>query len=100
MSINEYAADWIAGWFMVEGKREAFREAVLRRLPEGDWELKSDYDPQDLLLEIVREVVECRGVMFSSDGILPRKLWLIREGRVLRGRIGRGAEWWVREWGQ
>jgi hypothetical protein len=36
---------------------------------------ESDYDPDSLLLDAVHEIIdpECRGFMFSSDDLLPRK---------------------------
>ena len=92
--INQTAANWWAErWKKVES-REQFRTALFNLLPDKDYYLHSDYDPQDLLLEAV-QVVEpsCRGVMFSSSGLLPNKTCLKRKGNKLIAKQGYGAEW-------
>lgn len=60
-------------------KREAFAGALARVVNKGlrrekrVW-LENDYDPNTPLLEALAEVgIECRGCMFSGDGIFPRK---------------------------
>lgn len=42
---------------------------------EGRVHIENDYDPQGILLESVHATVdpECRGFMFSGDGLFPRK---------------------------
>ena len=41
---------------------------------EPDCTLRCDYDPQGILLDAVHAAgIECRGSMFSADGVLPRK---------------------------
>lgn len=98
-------------------KRQAFVDALrdlTRRtlLGEIDWEwgegepvpgngkvrlrmsLESDYDPQGALLKAVRDAVapDCRGMLFSSDGILPRKhaVTIDLRSRVLKPKEGYG----------
>ena len=70
-------------------KRQAFAEAIERLVAdalkrEKFVRLESDYDPQGLLLDAVREIgIECRGFLGSSDGILPRKTYiLVRPDRI------------------
>ena len=93
MTINETAAQWWATRFGIEDKREALKAALMKHLPEGDWETYNDYDPSGPLLAAVREVTECRGCMFSGDGLFPRKTGLNRRDGVLRGKEGYGASW-------
>ncbi len=91
--INEYAAQWWADRLDDQhaDKREAFRQALLERLPEGDWETKCDYDPWDELLEAVRAVgIPCEGNCGSATGILPMKHSLYRRGNVLWPKEGYG----------
>lgn len=94
-------------------KREAFAAAVSTRIDDQfsgraywDWSGRSegdgkgtkvvrtscDYDPQGLLLEAVREVIDpkCRGSMFSADGILPTKHGLDVYADHLRPKEGYG----------
>jgi len=60
----------------------AFANAIAKRVdtelrlkPEIGVYLECDYDPQGILLEAIREVIEptCRGYRFSADGLLPQK---------------------------
>ena len=95
MTINEMAAQWWADRFGIEDKREALKAALLKHLPDGDWETYNDYDPSGPLLTAVREVTKCRGCMFSGDGLFPRKTGLSRRSNVLRGKEGYGANWIV-----
>lgn len=92
-SINETAANWWADRFEVIGQKKQFKAALLKHLPEGDWETYNDYDPNALLLAAVREVTECRGSMYSGDGLFPRKTGLKREGNRLLAKEGSGASW-------
>lgn len=80
-------ADWWAERFMIDDKRHEFRAELQRRLVSGEVHkgdrygsgagiirLEVDYDPRGTLLEVIRSLgIECRGSMFSADGILPRK---------------------------
>jgi hypothetical protein len=63
-------------------KKIAFAIAIAKRVdtelrlnPEISLYLECDYDPQGILLEAIREVIEpnCRGYRFSADGLLPQK---------------------------
>lgn len=93
MSINERAANWWAERFELAEKRDQFKSALLKHLPDGDWSIYNDYDPQGYLLDAVREVTECRGFMFSGDGLVPRKTGMIREDDKLIAKEGYGAPW-------
>lgn len=93
MTTNERAANWWAERFGLEDKREQFRAALLKHLPDGDWTTYNDYDPNELLINAVREVTECRGCLFSGDGLLPRKTGLSRVGNKLFAKEGYGAVW-------
>ncbi len=92
--INEYAAQWWADRLDDQHaeKREAFRQAILERIPGGaDWRLKVGYDPWDELLEAVRAVgIGCSGFFWSAKGILPEKTCVIRCGNELRFKDGYG----------
>jgi hypothetical protein len=78
-------ARFVAGWWaarLQQGDRELFKESLLGLVtahllahPERPHlMLECDYDPRGPLLDAVRAAgIECRGVMFSGDGILPRK---------------------------
>jgi hypothetical protein len=63
-------------------KKDVFALAIAKRVdkelrlkPEVGVYLECDYDPQGILLEAIREVIEpsCRGYRFSADGLLPQK---------------------------
>lgn len=78
-------------------KREEFAKAVANRTAralreDGRVRLECDYDPQDLLLEAVREVIapDCSGVFFSARGILPQKHSLDVIPRLLQPKEGYG----------
>lgn len=91
MSINEKAAQWWSERFGLADKRDQLKAALIKHLPDGDWDTYNDYDPEGPLLTAVREVTECRGCMFSGDGLFPRKTGLRREGDKLFGKEGYGA---------
>lgn len=61
-------------------------------VPRGHVNTESDYDPQGLLLDAVREVIdpECRGFAGSSYGILPLKHTLTITRDVLKPKEGYG----------
>lgn len=79
---NERAAAMATEWWaerLMAGDVEKFK-AALRPLVLADLEqhghcfLECDYDPHGHLLTAVRAAgLECAGVMFSANGILPRK---------------------------
>jgi len=61
-------------------QREVFAAAVAKRCERalrkhGSCRLEVDYDPRGIMLSAVRETINphCRGMMFSADGVLPRK---------------------------
>jgi hypothetical protein len=95
------ASDWWADRFQIDAKRAQFRAELYSRLIEGTHapddergfglSLRVDYDPEDTLLDVVRAIgIDCRGFMFSADGILPNKTRM----RVYRdGRIEAGNRW-------
>ena len=81
MSI-EKAAEMAGEWWaerLQQGNKEQFAEEIRVRVLEKLQTrervyLECDYDPRGILLEAVRAIgIECRGFMFSADGILPRK---------------------------
>lgn len=77
-SLAKISADWWASRLQIIHKREEFAAALARRIvaaaPWGRMFLRVDYDPWDELLEVIREIgIECRGCMYSADGILPMK---------------------------
>ena len=81
MSI-EKAAEMAGKWWaerLYRGNKEQFAEEIrVRVLLELQTReivyLECDYDPQGILLEAVHAIgIECRGFLFSADGILPRK---------------------------
>lgn len=78
-------------------KRPAFAAAVEHRVragleKHGEIWLENDYDPRGELLEAVRETVapDCRGFLFSGDGILPEKHELKITPTELRPKEGYG----------
>ena len=82
MNLHHPAAEAAADWWtarLQQGDREVFREHLALSVAcalEFDRVvvLECDYDPQGLLLDAVRAAgVECRGFMFSAQGILPQK---------------------------
>lgn len=90
------AAKWW-GDRLQQGDREKFEahlaEAIDASLKEQEEKypkyeprvrLSCDYDPQGLVLDAVRAAgVECRGFMFSAEGILPQKHTL----HVTKGKL-------------
>ncbi len=63
-------------------KRDVFATAVARRVlselkikHEAGVYLECDYDPQGILLEAIKEVIDpsCLGYNYSADGLLPFK---------------------------
>lgn len=86
--MNHDRAAAIAGWWAsaleVEEKREAFRAALLllvqaEQFDDSEtfcdfWKIDVDYDPGPTLLAAIRAAgIECRGFMYSADGLLPTK---------------------------
>lgn len=81
-AVASTAAKWWADRLLVRGlpHRDAF-EALLREALEVSppthgfgWSIAVDYDPQGMLLEVVRTAgIECRGCMWSAEDLLPMK---------------------------
>lgn len=97
MNKNECAAKWWAERLGSDyaAKRNDFKASLLKVLNANPkWhELYCDYDPQDLLLDAVRGAeIECRGSMFSADGMLPRKTGLFQRDGKIESKEGYGAE--------
>lgn len=91
--LAEIAANWWAERFMVKDKREEFKDALKARLLEVEPDpcrgpalsIYSDYDPDETLLAAIHDIgIECRGCLFSSEGLLPCKtgLTLSKEGEL------------------
>ena len=94
MNINEKAAQWWAARLQIEEKREQFKGALLKILEESpDWyNLYVDYDPEEELLDAVCAAgIECKGFMFSAEGIFPAKTGLRKRGDKLMAKEGYGA---------
>jgi hypothetical protein len=91
----EMAADW---WTerLQRGDEQAFRAALLPLIDaelskNGQCRLECDYDPHGPLLEAVHAAgVQCTGMMFSADGILPRKTSLLVTLATLEPKEGYG----------
>lgn len=74
------AVDWWAANWQKAGSKAAFRAALHELVTayaaeeDGRILLECDYDPQGLLLQAVQTVEpNCRGFMFSAEGLLPMK---------------------------
>ena len=90
------AAQWWKERLNQDYDREAFYEALR---PKIEAELKkhgrcfteNDYDPSGILLEAVRDIgIDCRGCLFSGDGIFPRKHYLRITPEKLQPKEGYG----------
>jgi hypothetical protein len=68
---TELLINWWTEMFLIENKKEDFRNALTEKLKEGvPYSIYVDYDPDEFLLEVIRGIgVECSGQMFSADGI-------------------------------
>jgi hypothetical protein len=78
----EKAARMAGAWWgerLLQGDKKRFSEEVEKRVlaelkEHGRSHLECDYDPFGILLEAVHAIgIECRGFMFSAQGILPKK---------------------------
>lgn len=102
--INAVVAWWAERW-IPNDTREAFRAALRLRLeafetdvPPGSvgWlvQLDCDYDPKGMLLDAVHDAgVECRGFMFSAQGLLPSKHCVTIHGDNAEAKAGYGVSW-------
>ena len=90
--LNLRAAKWWAQW-LPKDKRARFVAELFYRLPETDFRLYNDYDPDELLLEALHASdIECRGCMFSGADIgFPTKTGIARRDNVLYIKRGYGA---------
>jgi hypothetical protein len=94
MKINERAAQWWADHLFIKAKQESLKSELLKLLPDADYLLYNDYDPQDLLLIAVRAAgINCDGYMFSGRDLFPNKIGLKREGENLFEKLGYGYNW-------
>lgn len=91
----EMAAEWWAERLQ-QGDRAVFK-STLKPLVQADLEedgvcwLDVDYDPRGHVLTAVRAAgVECRGCMFSAEGILPMKHSLRVDATMLKPKEGYG----------
>jgi len=93
--INEAGVRWWKVRFQQQGLADAFESALLELLPDGDWELYNDYDPDGILLEAVRKIgIECRGCFFSGDGLFPQKTGIKRKDGRLVAKEGYGGNFY------
>lgn len=98
------AASWWTSHLQVVDKREAFRVELERLLVAGRFgareaciwgvRLEVDYDPGPTLLAALHGAgIECRGFVFSADGILPSKTGMaIFDGGCIEVRLGRTGQ--------
>jgi hypothetical protein len=95
MNNKEQAAEWWGKFIAQREKRGPFKRALVRLLPDGDWDLYNDYDPWGLLLEAIRESgIECRGFGYSGREIgFPDKAGLRCKDGCLEAKVGRFAEY-------
>ena len=89
------AAEWWANKLdsQYSEKREMFKQALYFRLiNHPNWDkLQNDYDPDDILLAALEDVeIECRGYLFSGDGIFPSKTTMLNEKEGIRVKVGYG----------
>lgn len=93
--LNAKAADWLAARLRIDAKREAFRKALLARLPDGDWHCYNDYDPSEgPLLDAVRACgIGCSGEWFSGNRLFPDKTGISRSSGRLLVKEGRADAW-------
>jgi len=95
MSVVQAAVAYWVDELQRKDKRDAFREALTKVLereykPGTRLDLTVDYDPFPPLLDAVRDAgIECRGCMFSADGLFFSKTrthitedgkFIVREG--------------------
>jgi len=99
MNQIEAAAQTAAEWWgarLERGDRakfvETLRDLIRKDLEEcGHCELSCDYDPEGHLLAAVRACgVECSGVFFSAQGILPQKHFTRIETDLIEPKEGYG----------
>lgn len=92
----EMAADWWADRLDPRHDRLKFRTALRDLIDErlgqdGRVCLDCDYDPQDLLLDALHMAgIDCRGCMYSAQGILPMKHYLLVLPHELQPKEGYG----------
>lgn len=98
--INEQTAQVAAEWWgnlLEQGDKEKFVQElgklILANLDLfGKCSLRCDCDPDDILLEALHHTgIECKGILFSAQGIFPNKCTtLIRTGIIL-AKLGYGS---------
>lgn len=95
VNLNRVAAEWLAVRFGNAAMRDAFRNALMDRLPDGDWYAYNDYDPsKGPMLDAVRACgIPCTGVWFSGNGLFPDKTGIRRSSGRLFVKEGRNDGW-------
>lgn len=92
-SVSEIAAKWWAEHLIgrTNDEREAFRIALLDLLPEDDWVIRCDYDP-DATLKVAIDAsgIELSPILFTAKGVLPTKTIMRRSGDSLLVKCGYG----------
>lgn len=95
--LAEIAASWWSERFEREDRRAEFKAALVIRLLEAEPDpcrgpslsVYSDYDPDAVLLAAIHDIgIECRGLLFSSKGLLPAKTGM---------SLSRSGELWAKE---
>lgn len=96
---NKRAAKIAAEWWasrLQSGNKLAFQQHLEQAIQSelnanGRCYTECDYDPRGILLDAVRAAgIKCQGMMFSADGILPRKHELDIEPDCLTPKEGYG----------
>lgn len=99
MSKKETAARMAGEWWaerLQQGDKDKFAQEIKWRVFEELQRekfvfLECDYDPHGILLDAVHAIgIECRGMFFSADGILPRKHSLRVTESLLEPKEGYG----------
>lgn len=92
MSLNKRTAQVATEWWrarLMSGDKTKFASSLKASIEaglenNGRIGIECDYDPKGVLLDAVRAAgLECAGVTFSADGILPKKhATAITPGRI------------------
>lgn len=88
----DLCAQWWADRLEIQDKREDFKNALLPKIHD-DMELWVDYDPEGPLLHALHEAeIECQGVFFSANHILPRKTGMMIYDGLVEVKEGYGGD--------
>jgi hypothetical protein len=91
--LNEQAAEWWCQRLKLKGKKQVFKDAMLKYLPDEDYTTYNDYHPEGILLLAVREIIDNKGGIVSTRGLFPNKTGLKRCRDKLLVKEGYGANW-------